>query len=75
MKVKDKVKTRLSLWSGDIGEVLGIIERENCKKGDLVHVVFPETDKHYAYQQSFNRKDLIIVKSDSQNFTNSKTSN
>jgi hypothetical protein len=26
-----------------------------------VHVIFPETDKHYAFQQSFNSKDLIIV--------------
>jgi hypothetical protein len=63
MKVKDKVKSRLSLWSGEIGTISGIIERENCKEGDWVHVIFPETDKHYAYQQSFNSKDLIVVES------------
>jgi hypothetical protein len=57
----DKVKSHLSLWKGDIGTVSGIIKREDCKAGDLVHVIFPETDKHYAYQQSFNSKDLIVV--------------
>lgn len=61
MKVGDKVKSRLSLWSGDIGTILGIIERDNCKEGDWIHVLFPETDKHYRYQQSFNSRDLIIV--------------
>lgn len=66
MKIKDKVKSRLSLWSGDIGEISGItpiwsLEESNKKIGDYVHVVFPETDEHYAYQQSFNSKDLIIV--------------
>jgi hypothetical protein len=58
MKVKDKVKSRLS---GNIGTVSGIIKRENCKEGDWVHVIFPETDKHHGYQQSFNSKDLIII--------------
>lgn len=66
MKVKDKVKTRLSLWSGDIGEISGIVPiwdlKETDKKiGDYVHVIFPETDKHYEYQQSFNSKDLTVV--------------
>lgn len=61
MKVKDKVKSHLSLWNGDIGTVVGVIKRENCKEGDWIHVVFQETDKHHAYQQSFNRKDLIVV--------------
>jgi hypothetical protein len=61
IKVKDKVKTRLSMWRGDIGTVSGIIDRENYKYGDLVHVIFPETDKHYGYQQSFDSKDLIVV--------------
>ena len=51
MKTKDKVKSRLSLWSGD------------KKIGEHIHVMFPETDKHYAYQQSFNGKDLIVVES------------
>ena len=57
MKVKDKVKSSLSLWNGDIGIVSGIIpiwsiEKEDCKIGDYVHVIFHETDKHYGYQQS-----------------------
>jgi hypothetical protein len=57
MKVKDKVKTHLSLWKGEIGTIKGMIE----KTEHWVHVIFPETDKHYAFQQSFNSKDLIIV--------------
>jgi hypothetical protein len=61
MKVKNKVKSRLSLWSGDLGTISGIIEREGCEQGNWVHVIFAETDKHYAYQQSFNSRDLIIV--------------
>lgn len=60
MNIQDKVKSRLSLWS-DIGTISGIIKRDNCKEGELVHVIFPETDKHYAYQQSFNSIDLILV--------------
>jgi hypothetical protein len=66
MKINDKVKSHLSLWKDTPGTVSAIIpiwsiEKENCKEGDLVHVIFPETDKHYGYQQSFNSKDLIIV--------------
>lgn len=61
-KLKDKVKSHLSLWSGDIGYISGIVERENCKEGNLIHVIFPENDKHHSYQQSFNEKDLIHVK-------------
>ena len=61
IKIKDKVKSYLSLWSGDIGTVSGVLERDSCKEGDWIHVIFPETDKHYSYQQSFNSKDLIIV--------------
>ena len=61
IKINDKVKSWLSLWYGDIGTILGIIERENCKEGNLVHVIFPETDKHYSYRQSFNSVDLIVV--------------
>jgi hypothetical protein len=67
MKVKDRVKSHLSLWSGEIGTVSGIIKRENCKEGDFVHVVFAETDKHYGFQQSFNSKDLTIVNETIQN--------
>ena len=61
MKIGDKVKSSLSLWSNSIGEVFGIIESPRCPQGDWVHVVFPETDEHYAFQQSFNSFDLIIV--------------
>jgi NADH:ubiquinone oxidoreductase subunit E len=60
MKVKDKVKTHLSLCKGEIGTVTGMIEIQD-KAEHWVHVIFPETDKHYAFQQSFNSKDLIIV--------------
>ena len=59
MKIGDKVRSRLSLWRGDIGVVSGIIKRENYNGGDWVHVIFPENDKHYAYRQSFNSVDLI----------------
>lgn len=66
MKVKDKVKSHLSLWRGDIGMVSGIIpiwsiDKEDCKIGDYVHVIFPENDKHESYRQSFNSKDLVLV--------------
>ena len=68
MKLNDKVKSRLSLWSGDVGVISGIVpiwslDEPDKKIGDYIHVVFPETDKHYAYQQSFNSKDLIVVES------------
>lgn len=68
MKLKDKVKSRLSVWSGDIGEISGIVpiwslDEPNKKVGEHIHVIFPETDKHYAYQQSFNSEDLIVVES------------
>jgi len=62
VKVKDKVESHLSLWRDTLGTVSGIIERPECPQGDWVHVIFPETDKHYVFQQSFNSKDLIIVK-------------
>ena len=62
MKLNDKVRINLSLWKGNIGTVSGIIERENCKDGDLVHVIFPETKINYAYQHSFNSVDLIVIK-------------
>ena len=68
MKIKDKVKSRLSLWKDDVGEISGIVpiwslDEPDKKVGDYVHVIFPETDKHYAYKQSFNSKDLIVVES------------
>jgi hypothetical protein len=59
MKVKDKVKT-LKPMEGEIGTITGMIKIED-KAEHWVHVIFPETDKHYAFQQSFNSKDLIIV--------------
>lgn len=67
MKIKDKVKSRLSLWSGDIGEITGImpiwsLDEPNKQVDNYVHVVFPETDKHHGYQQSFYSKDLVVVK-------------
>ena len=61
IKIKDKVKSHLSLWKGTIGTVSSIIKRPECPQGDWVHVIFPETDKHCGFQQSFNSKDLIIV--------------
>ena len=65
MKLKDIVKSRLSLWSGDVGIVSGIIPiyklDSDIQIGEYVHVIFPETDKHEAYQQSFNSRNLIIV--------------
>jgi hypothetical protein len=66
IKIGDKVKSNLSLWKGDIGTVSGIIpiwsiDKEDCKIGDYVHVIFPETDKHYSYQQSFDSKNLIKI--------------
>lgn len=60
MKTGDKVKSSLSLWSGDIGTITGIVDVEG-KDYKWVHVIFPETDKHYSYQQSFSSKDLILI--------------
>ncbi len=67
MQLGDKVKSNLSLWKDDLGTVIGIIPiwsltEEDEKIGEHVHVLFPETDKHEAYQQSFNSSSLIIVK-------------
>lgn len=61
MKIKDKVKSHLSLWNNAEGFINGIIERPGDKRGDLVHVVFPETEKYHAFQQSFDSKDLILI--------------
>jgi len=61
MKVGDKVKSHLSLWQDVPGSISGIIERPECPEGDLVHVIFPETEKHYAFQQSFDSKYLTIT--------------
>lgn len=57
-KIGDKVSSHKSLWYNDIGTISGIIE-VNEGKSLLIHVIFPETEKHYAYQQSFYDKDLI----------------
>lgn len=62
MKVGDTVRSPKSLWAGDIGTISGIIEREKDPYGDLVHVIFPENDKHHAYQQSIDSKDLTVLK-------------
>lgn len=61
MKIGDNVKSNLSLWNDALGTISGIIERKDNPLGDWVHVIFPETDKHDSFQQSFNAKDLIIV--------------
>lgn len=55
MKVGDKVSSPLSLWSGDVGTITGIV-------GNLVHVHFPENEKHYGYQQTFYKENLVIQK-------------
>lgn len=67
IKVGDKVRTSSSLWKGDIGEVSGIIPKysidddNNQITGYLAHVIFPETDKHEEYQQTFDIDKLIKV--------------
>lgn len=38
MKIKDKVKSRLSLWSGDIGEISGIVHQQSFNGKDLIVV-------------------------------------
>lgn len=58
LKIGDKVNSSKSLWSNEIGTVSGVVEM-NDGKDLLIHVIFPETEKHYAYQQSFYEKDLI----------------
>ena len=45
------------IWS-----VAAKIEGIDKIKGYLVHVLFPENKKRYGYQQSFNSKDLILLK-------------
>lgn len=62
MKLNDKVKSHKSLWKNELGIISGIIERPESLQGDWIHVIFSETDKHYGFQQSFDAKDLIIVK-------------
>lgn len=57
-KIGDKVSSHKSLWSNDIGTISGVVEM-NEGKNLLIHVLFPENEKHYAYQQSFYEKDLI----------------
>ncbi len=68
IKKDDKVKSHLSLWKDDLGTVSGVIENENGEQ--LVHVIFPETDKHYGYQQSFNNKDLTVINNDESKISN-----
>ncbi len=79
MKQGDKVRSHLSLWKGGTGTISGIVDRPECLSGDLVHVIFPETDKHYGYQQSFNSKDLVLVQEvkpcDCQDYKNGLVSN
>lgn len=61
MEIGDKVRSSSSLWSNEIGTISGIIKIEDDKDNNLVHVIFPETDNHSAYQQSFHSNNLIIV--------------
>ena len=56
MTVGDKVSSPRSLWSGDIGTIVGIVGDY-----DYIHVIFPENDKHYAYQQTFYSKNNLII--------------
>lgn len=56
MKVGDEVTSNLSLWKGDVGKISGIVDIHN-----LVHVIFPENDRHYGYQQTFYKENLRIV--------------
>lgn len=63
MKIYDKVYSRLSLWKDTLGTITGIIKIENGERGDLVHVLYPETDKHCAFQQSFYSKDILVRES------------
>lgn len=63
MKIGDKVKSHLALWKDCEGTIDGIIKRENNAQGDWIHVIFPETDRHYGFMQSFNSKDLILIRS------------
>lgn len=60
MKTGDKVTSHLALWKDCEGTIAGIIDVEG-KDYKWIHVIFPETDKHYAFQQSFNSKDLRII--------------
>jgi hypothetical protein len=57
LESKDKVKT-LKPMEGRNRNYNRMIKIED-KAEHWVHVIFPETDKHY--EQSFNSKDLIIV--------------
>lgn len=56
MKEGDTVKSSASLWSGDIGTIFAIVS------DDCVWVVFPENDRHEAYQQQFTKKQLQLCK-------------
>ena len=37
----------LSLWANTERAVLGIVQRLEDKREDLIHVIFPETDKYF----------------------------
>lgn len=54
MKEGDKVTSSSGLWSGDIGTVFSYVS------DDCVWVLFPENDKHTAYQQRFTKKQLQL---------------
>lgn len=56
MQEGDKVRSSSSLWSGDIGTIWRYVS------DDLIWVIFPETDRHDAYQQSFTKNQLILYK-------------
>lgn len=56
MKVGDKVRSSKSLWPGDIGTISGFMVYSD----NLVFVIFPENDKHYGYQQTLSKRDLIL---------------
>lgn len=58
IKIGNKVTSHLSLWKGDVGVVAGFMSDSN----ELVFVIFHENDKHYTYQQTLNKKDLMLWK-------------
>lgn len=57
IKIGDKVTSHLSMWKNEIGVVSGVISK------DVIHVIFPENDKHYGYQQTFSEKNLRLIES------------
>ena len=62
MKIGDKVRSSFALWQDCDGTVSGIVKREDGDiNHDWIHVIFPETDKHYGFHQSFYRINLRVV--------------